>query len=92
MTRGAPNMHKVTRAFRSGESANSGAFRSDGEALWTYGVKICHREGGEIVWDIDKDNPPRYSVTSNRHINHVRAWVERDYPSVADILSRQEAS
>lgn len=71
----AATPYGVAEAFRRGEPATSGAFVSVGDALYSYTLRLAHREAGEIVLDVDLDAARKRSVTTARHIAALRAVI-----------------
>lgn len=59
----------VAEAFARGDTARSGAFVSMGDALYSYALRLAHRdEHGAIVIDIDPEVARKRSVTTARHV------------------------
>ena len=60
--------YQVAEAFRNGRTARAGAFVSVGDALYSYALRLAHRdENGQIVIDVDV-NAQQRSVTTARHV------------------------
>jgi hypothetical protein len=78
--------YTVAEAFLNGETARAGSFVSVGDAIYSYALKLAHREGGDdwligtVVLDHDL-NARQPSVTTARHVKALRA-VLADHPGV----------
>ncbi len=78
--------YSVAEAFVNGEPARSGAFVSVGDAIYSYGLKLAHRESsdpaliGRIVLDTDL-SAGGWSVTTARHMRALRATLD-DHPGI----------
>lgn len=70
--------YDVAEAFIIGEHARSGAFVSVGDAIYSYSLKLAHRESddpeliGRIVLDTDLEAARKISVTTARHVRALR--------------------
>lgn len=68
----AQTPYSVAEAFKRGEYARSGNFVSMGDAVYSYSLRLAHRDGEGIVWDVDPSAKAQ-SVTTARHINALKA-------------------
>ena len=68
--------YTVAEAFKAGRPATSGAFVSVGDALYSYALRLAHRDDtGAIVLDVDLDDARKRSVTTARHVSALRAVI-----------------
>ncbi len=70
--------YKVAEAFMAGAPAQSGAFVSVGDAIYSYALKLAHSKDGLAVWDVDPKRAAGYSVTTARHVKALLSVLPAD--------------
>lgn len=69
----AQTPYDVAEAFKNGRRMTRGAFVATPDALYTYGVRLAHRnDAGEIVIDVDWESTRKISATTARHVAAAR--------------------
>jgi hypothetical protein len=60
----------VIRSFAWGQRAAAGNLQTDGRSLWSYNLKIGHRnlEGEIVVGDFTAPGGDFYSMTTSKHV------------------------
>lgn len=66
--------YRVCTSFLDGKKDHSGAMSTDGQNIWTYGVKLAYKDSDGIIHTTPELHRG-YSRTSNRHQNAVRTVV-----------------
>ena len=61
---------EVIRAFVIGHRAAAGNLHTDGRSLWSYNLKIAHRniDGGIVVGDFTAPGGGFWSTTTSKHV------------------------
>lgn len=66
--------YDTASAFMAKLPARNGAFRSMGDAIYSYDMKLAHWEGDQVV--LDTDLAERVSATTSRHMRALRVALE----------------
>lgn len=67
--------YSVAEAFKGKRTAKSGAFVSVGDAIYSYGMKLAHWQGDEVVFDYQRRDQggKAPSTTTARHMAALEA-------------------